>query len=63
MTERKPWYLSKGVWGSIITVVAAVAGANLEPGSTEQYASATVTVIAGAVALWGRVSAKTRIGG
>ena len=72
MAETKKWYLSKGVWGAILTLAGpllASLGVDLDE-STQSLvaekaaalAGAVATVIGGVLALWGRLSASTAIG-
>jgi hypothetical protein len=66
--ENKPWYLSRGVVGGLVAVMIGVAGtlfgiAGLEA-EKEQIIDMVLqisTIIAGAVAMWGRLRAKKDI--
>lgn len=67
MDETKPWYLSKTVWASLVTIAAA--GGSLlglplggldKPALTDLLIQA-VTAVSGLIALIGRVSAEKRI--
>lgn len=67
MTELKPWYLSKTIWASIVTIAAAVAslsGVELQPldapALSDQLLQA-VTAISGVIAILGRLAANSRI--
>ncbi|PWW02223.1 hypothetical protein DFR52_102891 [Hoeflea marina] len=68
MNEIKPWYQSKAVWGALIAVAASavrVGGIELGLEDQGQLADAAVSLagtIGGLLALYGRVSAKNRIG-
>ncbi|MCV3240030.1 hypothetical protein [Mesorhizobium sp. ZC-5] len=71
MTETKPWYLSRTIWASLITVATALAGIlglpvegldNSALTDTLLQAVAAVAAVAGLVAILGRLSAKNRIG-
>ncbi len=68
MNETKPWYQSKSVWGSIITIasmVAAVAGSPVNPADQQALVTLTTTAagaVGGILALVGRLVAKDRIG-
>ena len=68
MTESKPWYLSRTIWASIITIATASGSLFGLPGSGIDDAALTdavlqlVTAVSGVVAILGRVSATTRIG-
>ena len=63
----KPWYLSKTVWGSVIAILAAMAGMFDVDLSTEDHARAVelivqaVGALGGLVALVGRFRATRRI--
>jgi hypothetical protein len=68
MTATKPWYLSRTVWASIVTIVIGAAGlAGLPadaidgPALTDTLLQA-VTAFAGVIGLFGRLSAKHLIG-
>jgi hypothetical protein len=66
--DSKNWWASKGVWGGIMAVLAAIAGVfGLKFGVDLQEQTVTfITQIMGAagglLAIWGRVSAKQPIG-
>lgn len=68
MNDIKPWYQSKAIWGALIAVGSSVvnaSGVDLGVDDQGQLADAAVTLagtIGGLVALYGRVSAKNRIG-
>ena len=63
----KPWYLSKTVWGSLIAILAAVAGlfdVDLTPDDQRRAVDMLVQAIGalgGLVALVGRFSATHRL--
>lgn len=68
MDTVKPWYRSRTIWASIVTVVAGLGAAfGLNFGEAQQ-AEATeailqaVTAVCGLLAIIGRVVAKSRIG-
>lgn len=67
MDDIKPWYLSRTIWASIVSLVVAVLGLL---GYTVDLASQSaltdaifqaVIAFAGVVAIWGRLSARNRI--
>lgn len=66
MVEEKPWYLSKTIWGSLISVAAALAatlGIAIDAQSQAAIAEALVQIVAAAgalIAIYGRLTA-TRI--
>ena len=68
MTESKPWYLSRTIWASLVTIVTAAAGIFGVPVTGIDNAALTDTLlqaiaaISGLVAIFGRMSAKNRIG-
>lgn len=68
MNEIKPWYQSKAIWGALIAVAASavrVGGVDLGAADQTELADAAVNIagtIGGLLALYGRVSAKNRIG-
>lgn len=68
MTDEKPWYLSKTIWGALVSVAATLAamfGLPLDAGGQSALTDAllqTVSAVAGIVAILGRVSASSRIG-
>lgn len=68
MTNAKPWYLSRTIWASAVTVLVSAASLlGLSDGSIDEGAATDsllqiVTGIAGIVAVYGRLSAKDRIG-
>jgi len=72
MNDTKAWYESKGVWGSLISIIALVVGLfgvhNLTPEVQAQLSdnlatigSALGVVVGSIVALYGRLTAKTTI--
>jgi protein-S-isoprenylcysteine O-methyltransferase Ste14 len=66
--ENKSWWASKGVWGGVVAVLAAVAGIfGFTFGVEAQEATVQMItqILAGAgglLAIWGRVTAKRPIG-
>lgn len=67
MDIEKPWYTSRTIWASIITVASAGAAAFGVPVDAVDGAVLTETVlqavaaISGLVAIFGRLAATTRI--
>ena len=61
--DSKAWYMSKGVWGGIIAIGAAIAGAfgyAVSPDDQAGLAEAAVAVgaaVGGAIAIIGRAKA------
>lgn len=68
MDTTKPWYLSKTVWASIVTIALSVAGmfglptGNVDQGSLADIILQLVTALSGAFAIFGRLTASTKIG-
>jgi hypothetical protein len=68
MTDSKPWYLSRTIWASLITIVTAAAGIVGVPVAGVDNAALTdtllqaITAISGLVAIFGRLGASSRIG-
>lgn len=68
MDATKPWYLSRTIWASLITIGTAVGGMFGLPADAIDNAALTDTLlqaiaaISGIVAIFGRMSATTRIG-
>lgn len=68
MTTSKPWYLSRTIWASVVTVLTGAAGLTGLPidGVDGQALTETllqiVSAVSGLVAIFGRLSAKARIG-
>jgi hypothetical protein len=68
MTETKPWYLSKTILASFVTIAAAVAGMAGHPVGAAEASALTdallqaVSAVAGIGAIFGRLKATARIG-
>ena len=68
MTQFKPWYRSKTIWASGISISCALLGlAGFPTGGVDQSALADhllqiISALSGVMAIVGRVSAGTRIG-
>jgi hypothetical protein len=68
MDDTKPWYLSRGVIGSVVAIAAGAAAvfnyqidASLQAGITEEILGIG-SLVGGALALWGRIRASRKIG-
>lgn len=67
MQSTKPWYTSRTVWGALVAIGASVLGLWEVDISQVEQARATdaivqvVGALGGAVALFGRLSAKRRL--
>ncbi len=68
MTDSKPWYLSRTIWASLITIVTAAAGilgvpvAGIDNQALTDTLLQAITAISGLVAIFGRLEAGKRIG-
>jgi hypothetical protein len=68
MTDSKPWYLSRTIWASLITIVTAAAGivgvpvAGIDNSALTDTLLQAITAISGLVAIFGRLGANSRIG-
>lgn len=68
MTDSKPWYLSRTIWASLITIVTAAAGilgvpvAGIDNAALTETLLQAITAISGLVAIFGRLGASSRIG-
>ena len=68
MNALKPWYLSRTIWASVVTVLAGGAQiVGIPTGAIDNGALAdallqAITAVSGVIAILGRVSAKDRIG-
>ena len=68
MTDSKPWYLSRTIWASLITIVTATAGivgvpvAGIDNSALADTLLQAITAISGLVAIFGRLGANSRIG-
>ncbi|MFC5385360.1 hypothetical protein ACFPLB_05180 [Aquamicrobium segne] len=68
MIAIKPWYFSRTIWASLITVLTGAAGLSGLPVEAGDGGLITDTVlqgvsaVSGLIAIFGRLSAKDRIG-
>ena len=65
MMGSKPWYLSKTVLAAVVVIVASGANVDIDSVAAGDIASqldAIITAVAGLVAIYGRVTAKAKIG-
>ncbi|MDF1607270.1 hypothetical protein PZ897_03670 [Hoeflea sp. YIM 152468] len=68
MTDIKPWWRSRTLWGAIVTLAASALGlAGIDLGDADREAlidllSALGATLGGLVAIIGRLAAKHRIG-
>ncbi|WP_048649129.1 hypothetical protein [Nitratireductor soli] len=68
MAQSKPWYLSRTIWASLVTIVTAAAGifgypvAEIDGSALSDSLLQAITAISGLAAIFGRVAASSRIG-
>lgn len=68
MASSKPWYLSRTIWASLITILSSFTGlaglsiSDSDAAATTDLILQAVTAVAGLVAIVGRLSATDRIG-
>lgn len=68
MTDIKPWWQSKTLWGAIVTIASSILDlAGLELGDADAEAltgllTSLGAAIGGIIAIVGRLKAKSRIG-
>jgi hypothetical protein len=67
MIATKPWYLSRTIWASIVTILTGAAGLTglpldgLDGSALTDTLLQAVSAISGLIAVFGRLSAKERI--
>ncbi|MCT7376057.1 hypothetical protein [Chelativorans salis] len=67
MNETKPWYLSRTIWASVVTVVAGMGGLlglpveEVDNQALVETLLQAVTAISGLLAIFGRLAADRRI--
>lgn len=67
MTGSKPWYLSRTVWASLVTIATALANmlgwpvADIDNKALAETLMQAITAISGLAAIFGRVAASSRI--
>lgn len=68
MNSSKPWYLSKTIWASAVTIATALGAMMglpsgvIDNGALTDTIIQAITAISGLIAIFGRVSAAKRIG-
>lgn len=68
MDARKPWYLSRTIWASLITIVMAAAGllgvpvAGIDNAALTDTILQAISALSGLIAIFGRLSATDKIG-
>ncbi len=67
MITGKPWYLSKTIWASIVTILMSIAGlfgvpsGLVDNGALADTIIQAITALAGLMSILGRVSAVQKI--
>ena len=67
MTSSKPWYLSRTIWASIVTILTGGAGliglplGGIDSAALTDTILQAITAVSGLIAIMGRISAKERI--
>lgn len=68
MDAIKPWYLSRTIWASLVTIVTAAAGligvpiAGIDNVALTDTILQAVSALSGLIAIFGRLSATDKIG-
>lgn len=68
MATIKPWYLSRTIWASVVTMLTGAAGLTgipldgLDNSALADTLLQAISAISGLIAIFGRLSAKHRIG-
>ncbi|WP_417417477.1 hypothetical protein [Hoeflea sp.] len=68
MTDMKPWWQSKTLWGAVVTIVSAVLGlTGLDIAEADREALTGLLTslgagLGGVIAIMGRIRARNRIG-
>jgi hypothetical protein len=68
MTTTKPWYLSRTIWASVVTVLIGAGGLagipidGIDGSSLTDTLLQTVTALSGLIAIVGRLWAREKIG-
>lgn len=68
MTASKPWYLSKTIWASIVSIGSALAGlfglpvGGIDNAALTETILQAITAVSGLMAVFGRLTANSRIG-
>lgn len=68
MTDTKPWYLSRTIWASLITILTTAGSivglplAGIDGSALTDTLLQAVTALSGLLAIFGRLNASTRIG-
>ncbi len=62
--NEKPWYLSRAIWGAIVSIIAILAGYfgyDVDAERQGQIVTTGIAVAGAGVALYGRISATTTL--
>jgi len=68
MIATKPWYLSRTIWASVVTILTGAAGLTglpldgLDNSALTDTLLQAISAISGLIAIFGRLSARDRIG-
>lgn len=68
MIATKPWYLSRTIWASVVTILTGAAGLTglpldgLDNSALADTLLQAISAISGLIAIFGRLSARDRIG-
>ncbi|MAS13420.1 MAG: hypothetical protein CMH69_08960 [Nitratireductor sp.] len=67
MSDSKPWYLSRTIWASMVTIAATAASmlgyplGDIDSSAVSDEVLRVVTAISGLIAIFGRVQARSLI--
>lgn len=67
MNDSKPWYLSRTIWASMVTIAATAATmlgyplGEIDGSVVSEGLLQAVTAISGLIAIFGRIQARSRI--
>ena len=67
METQKPWYLSRTIWASLVTIVSAAAAllgvpvAGLDDAALADAILQAIAAVSGLIAIFGRLGATSRI--
>lgn len=68
MSETKPWYASRAIWGAVVGIASSaylLTGHTVAPeiqSAAADLLAQLASIVGGALALYGRVKADSRIG-
>ncbi|WP_274629666.1 hypothetical protein [Arvimicrobium flavum] len=68
MASAKPWYLSRTIWASLVTIATAIAGLTgvplegIDNAALAETLLQAITAVSGLIAIFGRIGARDRIG-